>query len=225
MKKTLLFGLALIIGGIANAQIIDKSGFRVGGGLSNQYWNYHVFTNLTDWKDNRPGLSIYLNSEKTLTNYLSIRPEIGYLQKGFKDAILLSDIYGEIAGILNMDFVFHNLSGNLGFKINPVDFILQPYLIFGIRGNYMFDYKDFEIEYEGVAHGVYKSLFDEFNKFTLSGLIGVGFEYRNFFLDLEYNPAITKIFDETGLSIKDRYYGLTLGLNIFRVTGARHNTD
>ncbi len=222
MKKTLLFGLVLIIGGIANAQISEKYGLRIGGGISNQYWEYHKLTNLTGWKENKPGLSIYFNGEKTLTSYLSIRPEIGYLSKGFREALVFSDVYGEITETRTMDIVFNNLSGNLGFKISPIDFIVKPYLILGIRGNYMFDYKDFEIEYQGVTYGIYNSLIDDFNKFTLSGLVGAGIEYRNLlFLDFEYNPAVTKNFHGTGLSITDKYYGLTLGLNIFRAAGVR----
>jgi len=62
---------------------------------------------------------------------------------------------------------------------------------------------------------IYKGELDNYNMFVLSGLIGIGLEYNElFYLDLEFNPPITKNLDSPGLSVKDRYYGLTFGLNI-----------
>ncbi len=221
MKKAILFGFILMIGGLANAQIIDKYGLRIGGGFSNQYWDYKndMFSDLSGWKENKIGLSIYLNAEKELTNYLSIRPEIGYLQKGFKDDIVFTTAEGDEIDTKNTDVVLHNLSANIGLKLSPFDFLIKPYLIAGIQGDYMIDYKDFEIEFQGETHGLYKSVIDDFNKFTFSGLIGIGFEFTDLmYLDIEFNPAITKNFDDTGLSIKDRFFGLTIGLNINTLT-------
>jgi hypothetical protein len=221
MKKTILLGFILLISGLANAQIIDKYGLRIGGGYSNQYWEYKndMFSDLSNWKENKLGLSFYLNAEKELTNFLSIRPEIGYIQKGFVDDIVFTTAEGEEINTTNKNVIFHNLSGNIGFKIRPIDFIIKPYLIAGLRGDYMIDYKDVEVEVQGVKYELNKSVIDDFNKFTLSGLIGIGFEYKDFlYLDFEFNPAITKNLDETGLSIKDRYFGMTIGLNINTLT-------
>lgn len=217
MKWTILFGFILVFDGLANAQIIDKYGLRIGGGFSNHYWDYknEVLSDLSSWMENKIGLSIYLNAEKELTNYLSIRPEIGYLQKGFKDDIIITTVEGDEIDTVNTGVILHNLSANIGLKLSPFDFLIRPYLIAGIRGDYMIDYKDFEIEFQGETYGLYKSVIDDFNKFTLSGLIGIGFEYSDLlYLDIEFYPAITKNLDYTGLSIKDRYFGLTIGLNI-----------
>jgi hypothetical protein len=221
MKKTILFGFILLISGLANAQIIDKYGIRIGGGFSNQYWEYKndMFSDLSDWKDNKLSLSVYLNAEKELTDFLSIRPEIGYLQKGYIDDIVFTTAEGEEINTTNKDVIFHNLSGNIGLKICPLDFAIKPYLIAGLRGDYMIDYKDVEVEFQGEKYELNKDIIEDFNKFTLSGLIGIGFEYQDlFYLDIEFNPAITKNFDDTGLSIKDRYVGVTIGLNINTLT-------
>ena len=217
MKKKVFFGFIFLISGLVNAQIIDNYGLRIGAGFSNQYWDYknEMFSDLSSWKKDKLSLSIYLNAEKKLNNFLSIRPEIGYIQKGFNDDIIFTTAEGEQIDTDIKDVILHNLSGNIGLKISPVDFIVKPYLIAGIRGDYMIDYKDFEVEVQGVKYGLYKSTIDDFNKFTLSGLIGIGLDYKSLvYIDFEFNPAFTKNLDDTGISIKDRYYGLSIGLNI-----------
>ena len=67
IKRTILFGFVLLIGVLANAQIIDKHGLRIGGGFSNQYWENKndMLSNLSGWKEDKLGLSIkYVDKEK-----------------------------------------------------------------------------------------------------------------------------------------------------------------
>jgi hypothetical protein len=100
-------------------------------------------------------------------------------------------------------------------KISPVDYIVKPYLTAGIRGNYMLGYKDFEVEFLGETYGLYESLIEDFNQLTFNGLLGVGFEYDDLiYLEFEFAPPLTNSLDDTGVLIKDRYYAITLGLNV-----------
>jgi hypothetical protein len=120
-----------------------------------------------------------------------------------------------VINFANNYIILHNLSFTLGAKIKPIDFKVKPYLILGLRGDYLLGYQDFEIEIQDKTIGIYKSFLDEYEKFVLSGIFGVGIAYNDLtYIDFEYNPALTKNFDEYGLSIKDRYFGVTLGLNI-----------
>jgi len=49
----------------------------------------------------------------------------------------------------------------------------------------------------------------------LSGLVGIGCEIGELvYVDFEYNPAITKNYNDDGVAIKDRYMGLTVGIHI-----------
>lgn len=223
MKKAILLGFVLLIAGLANAQIIDHYGLRVGAGLSNQHWENKeiecsVGGNVGGWKRNKTGFGIFLNAEKELTYWLSVRPEIGYLQKGFKDDNIENLAVMEEMTIINSNVILHDLSANIGLKISPTDFIVKPYLIAGLRGDYMMSYKGPVYEFKGEIRGNYK-IIDDFNKFTFSGLIGLGFEYQELlYLDLEFNPAITKNLDGSHYSVKNRYYGLTIGLNINQLT-------
>jgi hypothetical protein len=207
------FGLILTHN--AHSQIIDHFGLRIGAGLSNQYWDYKRFPSLSEWKKDKIGLAFYINAEKKLNKYLSVRPEIGYIQKGFTEDINLTSETGEDIGILDNDIILHDLSLNIAVKFSPLKSKFKPYIIAGFQGNYLLGYQDLQIEFNGIKQGLYKSILDSLQKFTFGGLIGIGIEYNNLiYLDIEYNPALTKNLDRTGLSIKDRYFGLTLGLNI-----------
>ncbi len=217
MKKIIVIGLILLISGLSQAQIVDNYGIRIGGGFSNQYWELNAFSNLSDWKDNKLSLSIYLNAEKELTDFLSIRPEIGYLQKGYVENIIFTSAEGDVIHdniYVNKNVILHNLSGDIGLKISPFNFVVQPYLIVGVRADYMLDYKGAEIKVNEKTVEI-TDIIKDYNKFTLSGLIGIGLEYQNMlYLDIEFNPALSKNYDNKGISIKDRYIGATIGVNM-----------
>ena len=209
--KTTFFGIFLLISRIVSAQFIDNYGLRIGVGISNQYWEYKydMFSNLSGWKENRLGPIIYLNAEKKIIKYLSIRTEFGYNQKGFKDEIYY------INSTLEDNVILHNLSLNIGGKFTPIDTKLKPYIILGLRVDYLLDYKDFEVDENGEKYRIYHSILDDYKRFVLSGLIGIGLVYHELvYLDIEFNPAITKNLDDSGMSIKDKYFGFTIGLNI-----------
>lgn len=217
IKKTTLISLTLIFCLISNAQIIDNYGIRIGVGLSSQYWNYKndKLSDLSQWKDIKPGLTVYLNAEKLLNNYISIRPEFGYIQKGFTEDIELMNDKAEPIGPNKSSATLHNLSINLATKIIPLQSKFKPYFIAGFRGDILVGYKDFIIESQGAEFGLYKEILDDYNKFVLSGLIGIGLDCNGLlYVDLEFNPAITKNLDNSLLSIRDIYFGLTIGLNI-----------
>ena len=113
------------------------------------------------------------------------------------------------------EVIIHNLSFNVGGKVTPFNTKLEPYLILGLRVDYLISYKDFEVQYNGETQTIYGGELDDYNKFVLSGLIGIGLEYHELvYLDLEFNPAITKNLDNKGLSTKDKYFAITIGLNI-----------
>ena len=85
MKKTILSGLIIIFCITAKGQLIDNYGLKIGAGLSNQYWKYKndMFSNLSGWNDNKVGLIGQVYAEKKIGRFLSFRPAIGYIQKGF----------------------------------------------------------------------------------------------------------------------------------------------
>jgi hypothetical protein len=217
MKKWSVSFLFLLLYHFTSAQFIDNFGMRIGMGLSNQYWSYEndQFSELSAWKDPMPGLMVYLNAEKDLNNYFSIRPEIGYIQKGFIDDVEFTDMNGEPIGTDKQSVILHDLSFDLATKIKPLQNAERLYLLAGFRGDFMLGYKDFEIDVQGETYGVYEQLLNDFNTFTLSGIIGIGVEIKSIaYIEFEYNPAITNNFKSDLITVRNRYFGITTGLNI-----------
>jgi hypothetical protein len=214
-RIVILTTIIVALSNIANSQIIDAYGVRVGAGLSDQYWDYKKFSELSDWKDDKLAVAVYLNAEKHLNKYFSLRPEIGYIQKGFAEDIKLTNNEGEELRTVSDNLNLHNLSFNLALKIRAFNTKIKPYLIAGLRLDYLVSYKNFRIEVQGKKYGIYKDILNDFNKFSLSGLVGIGCEFDELmYLDFEINPAITKNLDNDAIAITDRYIGLTLGINI-----------
>lgn len=202
---------------LLKGQLLDGFGFRIGGGLSNQYWNYLDFPDLSEWKDNKYGLSAIINAEKNIYQILSIRAEIGYIQKGFKNDIAFVMQQEEIE-LQGEDVIFHDLTVSAGLKVAPFNKIVKPYLIIGLRTDYLLKYEDITFEFEGQEYGLYEDVMDimnDINKLTAGVLMGIGFDYNELiYLDFEINPALTNNYSDREKNISDRYIGLTLGLNI-----------
>jgi len=56
----------------------------------------------------------------------------------------------------------------------------------------------------------------------LGGILGAGISYHDLlFMDLEYNPSITKNLESSYMAIYDRYFSLTLGMNINQLIKTR----
>ncbi len=214
--KNLYVLFLILISSTLNAQIFDKYGVRAGVGFSNQCWKYSYYSPAYEyWNNYRAGLSVNVNAEKQLREYISVRTEFGYIQKGFVDNQIRTNIYGEEIPKPNKEFILHNFSGSAGFKFSPLKTVGKPYLIAGLRVDYLVKYKDVLIEREGVIYRANANRLEDMRKFTLGGLIGVGIEYKEFlYLEIEFNPTLSQIIIDDDFAIQDRYFGGTLGLNI-----------
>ena len=220
MKKLVFLGLISIIFVQVNGQFIDNYGLKFGAGLSNQYWDYKndMFSNLSGWNDNKVGFIGQVYAEKNIGKYLSFRPAIGYLQKGFVDDITLTTAEVEELAVKDNKVILHDLSMDLSLKVIPFDKNFKPYIFLGLRGDYLLDYRSVILDFQGEDHELNTDLYDDFNKFTLGAIIGFGVSYKDFlFIDLDYNPAMTKNFESDGLAINDKYFSLTFGVNINRL--------
>lgn len=216
IKKITLTLLVLTVYLISNAQFIDNYGIKIGVGLSNQYWGYEtMFADLSGWKKTKIGFTGQVYAEKYFGKYISLRPAIGYTQKGFVDDIVLLSAEEEDLGIFDNRVVLHDLSLDMSFKIIPFQNCIKPYLLLGLRGDFLLDYRSVIINYHGENQEMDTELYDDFNKFTLSGLVGIGIAYNELSsIEFEFNPSFSKNFDSGFLSIHDRFFSLTLGINI-----------
>jgi hypothetical protein len=174
----------------------------------------------TIWKKDKMGLAVYTTAEIKLNRFLSFRPEIGYIQRGFKENVIITfaDSTGGVSTGIDSEekATIHNLSIDLSIIIYPFDIKLKPYLLVGMRNDYLLWYKD-QFDFQGKKYDISNSIIKDFNKFILSGLICLGFNYKELvYIELEYNPAITNNFDNSNLRIKERYFGINAGLYINR---------
>ena len=221
MKRRLTIILALIlIANLSHSQIIDRYGINIGASYSTQIWDYKLISVGSD-NDYKVGLMVFFQAEKDLGNIFALRTELGYIQKGFKNQLELTFVDGTFADTNNDNVVFHDIALNLGLKIKPLKVDYSPYILVGLRSDYMISYKDIEIEEQasGKKFNMYESAIEEFNKFNVGGLIGLGVDIKELlYLEVEYNPNFTKNFDDKGLSVKDNCWGIKIGLNINKLT-------
>lgn len=217
MKQRLVLIFAFIlIAKLSHSQIIDRYGINIGTSYSTQIWDYKLVPVDSD-NEYKFGVQAFFQAEKDFGNLLALRTEFGYIQKGFKNNLELTFADGTSAGTNNENVILHDLALNIGLKIKPLKADYSPYLLVGLRGDYMISYKDIELEEpgSGLKFNMYESTIDEFNKFNLGGLIGLGIDIKDLiYFEIEYNPNFTKNLDNTGLSIKDNCWGAKIGLNI-----------
>ena len=231
IKKLALVGFLSLMCGFVNSQIIDNYGIRIGLGLSNQYWNYNnLFPNLQGWRDLKSGYNIQIECEKSINHNLSIKPSIGYFQKGFSDHITLYGVEGEVIKKILYKLYLHDISFNVVAKLVSLNTKYRPYLLIGFRGDYLLDYNNVFIdtrknEYldtpsEIVDNNIF--IYDNFNNITFGGLIGIGLKISDLLnTEFEFNPPITKNYKTQGLSISDIYFDLTIGININNLIKAK----
>jgi len=216
-EKILIIILLSFISKFGVAQIFDKYWFNIGTTYSNQLWDYKLISVDNPNKEYKVGLSVFLSAERKINKKLSIRPEIGYIQKGFKNDIEYKLYDGTSAGTTNGNVVFHDFGFNIGLKITPFNLKFSPYALLGLRSDYMFSYKDiiFVENVSGLEFNIYKDQIDKFNKFNIGGMIGIGIDLNSLtYLEFAYNPTLTNSYNDTGLQIKDNSMELKLGFNL-----------
>ena len=213
-RKIVIIILFFLLMQYSYGQIIDRYGFNVGASYSTQIWNFKLFP--IDWDiEYKFGLMTFLSGEKFFGKF-GLRVEIGYLQKGFRDASELIFSNGT-SSPENKSVILHDLALNIGLKFTPFKCEYSTYILIGVRDDYLISYKDivFEEPISGLEFGKYKSTIDDFTKLNFGGLLGVGIDIKEmFYFEVEYNPNFTKSIDEDGLSIKDNCFGVKLGINI-----------
>lgn len=174
MKKLVFLGLISILCLQVNGQFIDNYGLKYGAGLSNQYWDYKIegASNLSAWKGYKVGFIGQVYAEKNIGKYLSFRPAIGYIQKGFLDEItLITADFVETPMVHRV--VSHDVSLDMSLKVIPFDTKLKPYVILGLRGDYLLNYHEVLVGADGDEKELNTGMYEDLNKFTLGGIIGL----------------------------------------------------
>jgi hypothetical protein len=216
MKRQLSLLLMVLLTKALSAQFVDKFGVNAGLLHVNQSWN-QKFLDQQSTKDYRWGWSLSLFTEKELSKNLAIKVDAGYLQNGCKDNTVWKLSDGQDITDKNDNLVLHNLSLSQALKIIPFDKKWSPYLLLGFRENLLLGAKSptFTEPGSGQVLEPFKVYIDDFKKFNLDALIGIGVEVNNlYYFEIEYSPSIAPIYDKNDATIKNFYWGAKLGLNI-----------
>lgn len=221
-KLISIFAFTIIISH-ADAQIEDGFGVMIGQTYSNQYNEFNGLDFAAFDHSFKIGLKASAYIERKLGNRLSVRSEIGYIEKGFKlnDQVLRRN--GGAFGIRNDRVIFHNLAFDIGLKMKIFKNEKAPYIFTGIRVDYLFSYRDVELVFVPGPEepiGLFGFEIDQNDKQSYGGLFGIGFDSRGqYFFELVYNPNLAKSQNQEGFSTKDVAWVAKVGFNLKKLFG------
>ena len=218
MKKIAILTL-LIVSFIlqkTNAQILRDVGIKTGISISKQNWTYNSIDKVLK-KDYRIGLNIALNFEWFNNDYVTLITDIGYIQKGFKEEIMMTTVDNPESGPLktfDTRFDYMYFSPQLKIRKEFNDFI--PYVFAGPRIDYQLFYKsDFELsviekDFEKIIFGLNYGLGIAYR---IKG-IGISLEFTNFY-DFTNIMNTQPTQNTTGLKIRNNAFTINLGIHYY----------
>ncbi len=211
-------------------QVFSQSynyGLKLGVGSFNQNWE---FDNLpfSGWKNDKTGITASIFGELNHNNHFGTKIELGYLKKGYYNDLSFEAPDGTIYNNYNSFTVdFNTIYLGISERITFFKSKLRPYVKIGM--NLQFIPKG-EIENHFLIvvdktgrllwlGGQYTySTNVNWNNITLNANVGFGLAYNDFlFIEFEYSTAITPLLNIDYVIVHDRYFGLSVGVNINRL--------
>lgn len=199
-----------------SAQFFDDYGVALGTAYANQIWVIK-FSSILKETHYKSGLAVGLFAEKEIFKFTSIKGEFGFVQKGFKNLDELTFGDGTIGHVANKNVTLNDLEVQLGFKIKPFQFKLNPYFYGGFSSDFMISYKDIEgvEETSGITYYMYEYLLKDYKKLTFGGFLGFGADLNEtYYLEFLYNPSFTNSYESNYFNNYDDCYLVKLGVNL-----------
>lgn len=154
-----------------------------------------------------------------LSGRVAFAPALLYNQKGFSENEEFTDQYGtvrkEIAKVR-----LNYLSTDLPIRIQNHTQRTTSYLLAGPRVDILLGYKDREA---AATYQLYQNIYDQAAQITIGFVTAIGVEFNSnqeagYFIELEYNPDLTKVYRQPELSVSSTLLALNLGI---RLKGAK----
>lgn len=196
-------------------------GVQIGVGSFNEKWRSDFFE-FTEWKEAKSGIILKGFGELKHGRMLSSRLELGFLNKGYStDHVFEHE--GVTYELQNFSFSYKTLSVGLSEKLTFLKSKVQPYIKVGLNLQYVLE-NNFQNRFIFIVSptgelqplggpGPYGGL--GWNNGTLHGNLAIGILFNHWlFLEIDYNQGLTKLLDEDIMQITERYFGITLGVNI-----------
>jgi len=209
MKKTILavivFGMTLM----TVAQEAQVENFRLGGTLGLNLTDI-ITSSRANYKT-KAGLRIGVLGEYNFNKWIGVSAELLYSQKGGK----VKESFGSSSytGTISMDYIQIPINAVGCYRIND-DFkivgILGPELGFAVRKQTSYKWKD------ASGSGKESEKLEGANVFDFGLTFGVGAEYKNIFLRLQYEIGLTNIADNDFGKAKNSCFSISAGYFFWR---------
>ncbi len=218
MKKSILLTIiiALVFNMGIRSQIIKDIGIKSGLSLSQQTWSAKSI-DFERKKDYRMGLNFALNLEWFDNKYFTLITDIGYIQKGCKEEIMItSESSPETGPLKTYDTRFDYIYFSPQIKVRKEFKRIIPYIFVGPRIDYQLSYKsDFNLS-------VIENDFEEII-FGLNYGLGIEYTIKKFGIDVQFTNFydFTDIMnsystpDSGGLIIRNNAYTVNIGIKYY----------
>lgn len=206
MSRTMRIILVVLMTftGVSQAQLIRAFGFKVG--ISFAKHDLEGFILPEEIIRRRTGVTGGLFVEWLNLPVLSLVTQIEYSRRGTGIEITRTDSHGNPAGIFRINSRLDYLSLPVFVKLSESSTAISPYLMGGIRFDYLFDHSQF-----------LEDIYNQFRKGAVGGIVAIGIapKLSSFFqplFELRYDLDFTNSFSRKGFEARNNVVNLTLGV-------------
>jgi hypothetical protein len=232
MRKKLVFIalLCIVFSGTISAQYFRDPKFKFGftGGMEISSGSYSSLENIYHDISSKVGMKLGIVGQFRLSSNVFLIPELSFAQRGFKQKW----------GMDKDNFSLYDISETLNYLQVPINLMYKvkvggnsyftPFaglsFAYPLAGKFKYKEKrDSGYVHEPVTDIIFGSASDaDHNRNIECGLnLGVGYEYADFFVKLQYNLGFTNIINtnykdyKDGDYFKNRNIGISIGYYIF----------
>lgn len=211
MKKTVLF-LSIFLILTSNhlpAQSVTSYGLKLGLTRSTYKWipQYAPAQVIPDIR-NSNSINVGVYGELSLGTYLSILPQLEYVNKGARIVYQSPNIpdFTTSHEYFADDHITY-VSLPLLLKVKVSSSKISPYLIAGPRLDYLIDKK-----LENVG---YRVVYDNLKQFVLGSSFGIGIQtYSAISIEARYNVDVTNSFHDSGIELYNKSFDVWIGVTL-----------
>lgn len=218
MKTKVMLTLlsVLFISPIIHGQVLKGYGIKTGLSFSTQNWFYENpdFEIKNDYKT---GLNISMNLEWFSNDHFSLLTDVGYIQKGYKNEIMMTTPDNPENGPLETVYSrFDYLYFSPQLKIRKEFNALIPYAFVGPRIDYQLPYKS-DIDLSAIDKDFKEILFGLDYGVGIQYVnrkVGISLEFANFY-DFANMMNTQPSQNKAGLRIKNNAYAFVFGFHYY----------
>lgn len=220
--KLSIFIIVILIANISYSQTFNY-GLRIGVASFNQNWDFNELP-FSGWRNYKTGITTHIFGEINHSDHFSTKLELGYLKKGYYNDLSYEapdgTYHDEDSYKTDLKTIVLQISERITFlktKLKP--FIKTGLNIQYISNKYLENLHLIVREPNGnliwFGSQYVNSTTVDWTRFTLNFNVGVGLTYGDLiFIEFELSKSLTPLLDLDYLKVTDKYYGISVGVNI-----------